>query len=127
MKQLLLPIGIGLLAPIVFILGGAPFDVPGRNPPAAFVSGSVAVILYFTATAFGLFQDRRRTSRRAWPISAGLLLSLLAVCLAVALLEGGMSWLINGVPLFMAGCVGVAVGFFLSTRRAQQTEQSHTD
>ncbi len=127
MRQLLLPIGIGLLTPIVAMLGGAPFDIPGQNPPAAILAGSVAVTLYFTATTYGLVRERRLASRVSWPISATLLLSLLAVCVLVTLLEGGMSWLFGGLPMLVSGCLGVAIALLLSYRKpVPTTTRSHT-
>jgi len=127
MRNALLPIGLGLFAPIAFILGGAPFDVPGRNPPAAFVAGSLAVALYFTVVAFGLFRDVRRTAQASRPIFAGLLLSLLAVCVLVSVLEGGNAWLLDGLPMLLSGSLGVGIGFFFAFRKPVPTTRSNTE
>lgn len=117
MRHVLLSVGLGLLTPIVYILGAEPFETPGQNPPAEILSGSVAVILYFTVSDFLLVRATRRASSVSWPIPATLLLSLLAPCLLVILLEGGRSWLYSALPMFVSGCLGVAIATLLPGRR----------
>jgi len=48
----LLFVGLGLLAPFVFILGAEPFAVPGQNPMMERIGGSLAVALYCAVCQF---------------------------------------------------------------------------
>jgi hypothetical protein len=115
MKHLLLPLVLGLLAPFVYILGAAPFEIPGQNSPQEIVAGSFAVALFFAASHFLLLRKEPLASRAHRLVPVVLVLSLLAVSFLISL-QGGQAWLYSGLPLFIGGCVGVLAGVLISRR-----------
>lgn len=116
MRMIPISAGLGLLAPVAFILGAEPFEVPGQNSLKEILAGSVAVALYFAACQFWLVRGSTRAPRVNWPVLGAMIASLLAVCLLTVLLEGGRSWLFAGLPMLISGCVGGVAGALLATR-----------
>lgn len=116
-RKLASAVGLGLLAPVAFILGAEPFEVPGQNSLKEILAGSVAVALYFAACQFWLARGSVRAHRINGPVLKAMIASLLAVCLLPILLEGGRSWLVASLPMLVSGCVGGVGGALLAPRK----------
>jgi hypothetical protein len=113
----LVAVGLGLLAPFVAFLGAALFEVPGQNSIKEIVAGALAVALYCAACQFWLARMGSRGLRRInWPVLGAMVAPLLAVCLLAVAVEGGRTWLVFGLPVFISGCVGSFVGAMLGAR-----------
>jgi hypothetical protein len=117
MRKVLFSAGLGLLAPVAFILGAEPFEVPGQNSLKEILAGSVAVALYFAACQFWLARGSVRVHRINWPVLKAMIASLLAMCLLPILLEGGQSWLFASLPMLVSGCIGGLGGALLAPRK----------
>lgn len=124
MKRVLLSIGVGILAPFVFILGASPFEVPGQNTPKEILAGSVVVLLHSAFCEFWIAGKLVGPPRARWPIPVTTVLSFLVVAALLAL-QGGLAWLFSGLPIFVSGCLGVAAGLLLLTRRSLVAPPSH--
>ena len=124
MKRVLLAIGVGILAPFVFILGASPFEVPGQNTPKEIRAGSIVVLVYSAFCEFWIAGKLVGSPTARWPIPVTTVLSFLVVAALLAL-QGGLTWLFSGLPIFASGCLGVAAALLLLTRRSLVAPPSH--
>jgi hypothetical protein len=118
-KKILLPIALGLLAPIVYILGAEPFEVPGRNSLKEILAGSLALAIYFAACYTLIVRKAGAEPRVSRPTLIGMLGSLVATSLLVTL-QGGRAWLYSALPMLIGGGVGSVVGALLAARGARK-------
>ena len=102
--RVVLAVGLGILAPLAFIVGGSLFE----NSRWETLAGYVAIALYCTACQFWLPRKGSGGLPASWPILVGIVGGLLA---ARAL---GMfpTW-----PQFICGCVAAIAGAALSALR----------
>ena len=103
-SRVVLAVGLGILAPLAFIVGGSLFE----NSRWETIAGYVAIALYCTACQFWLPRKGSGALPANWPILVGMVGGLLA---ARAL---GMfpTW-----PQFICGCVAAIAGAALSALR----------
>jgi hypothetical protein len=114
MGKIVLCVVLGLLSPLLYILGAEPFEVRGENSVQEILAGGVAVALYLAVCQFLATRNSSGGLRADWPILAAMVAPLLAVCLIMGSSD-------VGVPMFLAGCVGClagAVAGHLGTRTA---------
>jgi hypothetical protein len=111
----LVSIGLGFVAPLVFILGASPFEVQGQSSIKETLGGCVTVVLYIAACQFWLSR-KGGGFRAAWPIMVGMVGSLLAT--SALLVQGGI---FHNWPMVVSGCIGSFAGILLSIRRGSGT------
>ena len=116
MKRILPLVGLGILSPLVFFLGAAPFEVPGQNPIMERVGGSLAVAIYCAVCQFWLARRSAKPATSSWARLSAMVLPIVATCLLVQVAEGGQSWRYFWGPLLVAGCVGSVAGVVLGGR-----------
>jgi hypothetical protein len=103
MGKIVLCVVLGLLSPLVFILGAEPFEVRGENSVQEVLAGGVAVALYLAVCQFMAVRNSSSGFRADWPILAAMAAPLAAVCLIMGSSEGG-------VPMLLAGSIGCLAG-----------------
>ena len=114
MGKIVLSVVLGLLSPLVYILGAEPFEVRGENSVQEVLAGGVAVALYLAVCQFLATRNSSGGLRADWPILAAMVAPLLAVCLIMGSSD-------VGVPILLAGSIGClagAVAGHLGTRTA---------
>ena len=114
MGKIVLSVVLGLLSPLVFIMGAEPFEVRGENSVQEVLAGGVAVALYLAVCQFLATRNSSGGLRADWPILAAMVAPLLAVCLIMGSSD-------VGVPILLAGSIGClagAVAGHLGTRTA---------
>lgn len=108
----MLSVVLGLLSPLVFIMGAEPFEAPGEDSVQEVLAGGVAVALYLAVCQFLATRNSSSGFRADWPILAAMMAPLAAVCLSMES---------SAVPMLLAGCAGClagAVAGHLGTRTA---------
>ena len=113
MKQFLMSIGLGLLAPFIALLGAEPFEVPGKNPLMERVGAGLAAALYCAACQFWIARRNARAATSSWSPVAAMVFAIGAICLLQILVEGVGSWRYFALPVLVAGLIGAVVGMFL--------------
>ena len=116
MNRALALVGLGILSPLVFFLGAAPFEVPGQNPIMERVGGSLAVAIYCAVCQFWLARISAKPATSSWARLFATVLPTVAICLLIEVAEGGQSWRYSWGPLLVAGCVGSVAGVVLGGR-----------
>ncbi len=116
MRRILLLVGLGILAPFVFILGAEPFEVPGQNPIMERIGGSLAVALYCAVCQFWVVRGSAKAATSSWARLWAMVLPIVATCLLIGVTEGGQSWRYSWGPLLVAGCLGSVAGVVLGGR-----------
>ena len=116
--KIFIAFGLGLLTPFVFILGAAPFEVPGQNPVGERLSGSIVLALYL---AFGQFMPPRRGESGGaaqWPVVIAMAVPVMAWAVYFIWRDGAESAWIIGLPMLVAGVCGIGAGAILAAWRA---------
>jgi len=103
MGKIVLSVVLGVLSPLVFIMGAEPFEVRGENSVQEVLAGGVAVALYLAVCQFMAVRNSSSGFRADWPILAAMAAPLAAVCLIMGSSEGG-------VPMLLAGSIGCLAG-----------------
>jgi hypothetical protein len=103
MGRIVLSVVLGVLSPLVFIMGAEPFEVPGKNSVQEVLAGSIGVALYLAVCQFLAVRNSGSGFRADWPILAAMMAPLLAVCLIMVSSD-------VGVPMLLAGCIGCLAG-----------------
>ena len=103
MGKIVLCVVLGVLSPLVFILGAEPFEVPGKNSVQEVLAGSIAVALYLAVGQFMAVRNSSSGFRADWPILAAMAAPLLAVCLIMGSFD-------VGDPMLLAGLIGCLAG-----------------
>jgi hypothetical protein len=103
MGKIVLCAVLGLLSPLVFILGAEPFEVRGKNSVQEVLAGGVAVALYLAVCQFMAVRNSSSGFRADWPILAAMAAPLAAVCLIMGSSD-------VGVPMLLAGSIGCLAG-----------------
>ena len=116
MNRILALVGLGILSPLVFFLGAAPFEVPGQNPIMERVGGSLAVAIYCAVCQFWLARRSAKPATSSWARLSAMVVPIVATCLLAEVAEGGQSWRYSWGPLLVAGCVGSVAAVFLGSR-----------
>jgi hypothetical protein len=108
MGKIVLSVVLGLLSPLVFILGAEPFEVRGKTSIQEVLAGCIAVALYLAVCQFMATRNSSSGFRDDWPILAAMMAPLLAMFMA-AVEKGGVV-LAQGVPMLLAGSIGGLAG-----------------
>ena len=103
-SRVVLAIGLGILAPLAFIIGGSLFE----NSRWETIAGYVAIALYCTACQFWLPRKGSGGLPTNWPILVGMFGGLLAA----RALKMFPNW-----PQLICGCVAAIAGVALSALR----------
>jgi hypothetical protein len=114
MGKIVLSVVLGLLSPLVFILGAEPFEVRGENSVQEVLAGGIAVALYLAVCQFLAVRNSGGGFRADWPILAAMIAPLLAVCLIMGSSDVGVPMLLGG----SIGCLAGSVAGHLGTRTA---------
>jgi hypothetical protein len=118
MRTLLISVALGMLSPLVYILGATPLSIPGQNPPRELIAGAVAVALYFAACHYWLLRKEPLASRAYWFVPLGMLLAVVVTAFLITLVESPRQWLFTGLPMFAGGCVGALAAILVRRARA---------
>jgi hypothetical protein len=103
MGKIVLSVVLGVLSPLVFIMGAEPFEVRGENSVQEVLAGGIAVALYLAVCQFMATRNSSSGFRADWPILAAMVAPLLAVCLIMGSSD-------VGVPMLLAGSIGCLAG-----------------
>jgi hypothetical protein len=101
MGKIVLCAVLGLLSPLVFILGAEPFEVRGKNSIQEILAGCIAVALCLAVGQFLAVRNSSSGFRADWPILAAMIAPALAWCL---IMED------SGLPMLLAGSIGCLAG-----------------
>ena len=110
----MLSVVLGVLSPLVFIMGAEPFEVRGENSVQEVLAGGIAVALYLAVCQFMATRNSSSGFRADWPILAAMAAPLLAVCLIMGSSDVGVPMLLAG----SIGCLAGSVAGHLGTRTA---------
>jgi len=113
----ILAIGLGLITPIVFILGAAPFEVRGRTSLAEVAAGCVAVILYLAFCQYRVALKAGQGPAVHWNTVIAMWAPVAASVALIASVENWRTLLTQGLPMLLAGTTGVMAGALLAARR----------
>jgi hypothetical protein len=102
MGKIVLGLVVGLLSPLVFILGAEPFEAPGKNSVQEALAGSIAVALYLAVCQFLAVRNSSGGFRADWPILAAMAAPLVAISF---IMEDSSRYLI-----LLAGSIGCLAG-----------------
>ena len=102
MGKIVLSVVLGLLSPIVFIMGAEPFEVRGENSVQEVLAGCIAVALYLAVCQFLAVRNSGSGLRANWPILAAMVAPLLAICLIMVSSDR--------FPILLAGLIGCLAG-----------------
>ena len=106
MGKIVLSVVLGLLSPLVFIMGAEPFEVRGENSVQEVLAGGVAVALYLAVCQFMATRNSSSGLRADWPILAAMVAPLLAT--SFMMVAAGSSEV--GVPMLLCGSIGSLAG-----------------
>jgi hypothetical protein len=107
MGKIVLSVVLGLLSPLVFILGAEPFEVRGKNSIQEVLAGCIAVALYLAVCQFLAVRNSSSGFRDDWPVLAAMVAPALAVVLIIFERDAVLT---QGVPMLLAGCIGCLAG-----------------
>jgi hypothetical protein len=110
MGKIVLSVVLGLLSPLVFIMGAEPFEARGKTSVQEVLAGCIAVALYLAVCQFMATRNSSSGFRDDWPILAAMMAPLLAMFLFMAAVEKGGVVLAQGVPMLLAGSIGCLAG-----------------
>ena len=110
MGKIVLSVVLGLLSPLVFIMGAEPFEGRGETSIQEILAGCIAGALYLAVCQFMATRNSSSGIRADWPILAAMVAPLLAVVLFIAAVEKGDVVLAQGVPMLLAGSIGCLAG-----------------
>jgi hypothetical protein len=105
--KILLSVVLGVLSPLVFIIGAEPFEARGETSIQEILAACIAVALYLAVCQFMATRNSSSGLRDDWPILAAMVAPLLAVVLFI--FKGDVV-LTQGVPMLLAGCIGCLAG-----------------
>ena len=108
MGKIVLSVVLGVLSPLVFIIGAEPFEVPGKNSVQEVLAGCIAVVLYLAICQFLAARNSGSGLRANWPILAAMVAPLLAICLIMV--DS------SRFPILLAGCIGSLAGALAAHR-----------
>ena len=103
----MLSVVLGLLSPLVFIMGAEPFEARGETSIQEILAGCIAVALYLAVCQFMATRNSSSGLRADWPILAAMMAPLLAVVLFIFERDAVLT---QGVPMLLAGCIGCLAG-----------------
>src|ERR1019366_2059536 len=106
MGKIVLSVVLGLLSPLVFIMGPEPFEAHRENSVQEVLAGGVAVALYLAVCQFMATRNSSSGLRDDWPMLAAMIAPLLAICLFMV--ATGSSDV--AVPMLLAGSIGCLAG-----------------
>ena len=106
---------LGLLTPLVAVLGGEPFET--ANAFMAATGSVLAVFLYAALSQYWITRRTSKTARSNWPNAAAMMVPLVATCLLLVGGEGGRESVSLSGALSVAGCVGAVIGMRRGVRR----------
>jgi hypothetical protein len=118
MGKIVLSVVLGVLSPLVFIMGAEPFEARGETSIQEILAGSIAVALYLAVCQFLATRNSSSGLRDDWPILAAMVAPPLAVVLLIFERDAVLT---QGVPMLLAGCIGClggSVAGHLGTRTA---------
>jgi hypothetical protein len=107
MGKIVLSVVLGLLSPLVFIMGAEPFEGRGETSIQEILAGCIAGALYLAVCQFMATRNSSSGIRADWPILAAMVAPLLAVVLFI--FERDAVWT-QGVPMLLAGSIGCLAG-----------------
>jgi hypothetical protein len=107
MGKIVLSVVLGLLSPLVFIMGAEPFEARGETSIQEILAGCIAVALYLAVCQFMATRNSSSGLRADWPILAAMMAPLLAVVLFIFERDAVLT---QGVPMLLAGCIGCLAG-----------------
>ena len=107
MGKIVLSVVLGLLSPLVFIMGAEPFEARGETSIQEILAGCIAVALYLAVCQFMATRNSSSGLRADWPILAAIMAPLLAVVLFIFERDAVLT---QGVPMLLAGCIGCLAG-----------------
>jgi hypothetical protein len=107
MGKIVLCVVLGLLSPLVFILGAEPFEARGETSIQEVLAGCIAVALYLAVCQFLAVRNSSSRLRDDWPILAAMVVPPLAVVLFIFERDAVLT---QGVPMLLAGCIGCLAG-----------------
>jgi hypothetical protein len=110
MGKIVLSVVLGLLSPLVFIMGAEPFEARGETSVQEVLAGCIAVALYLAVCQFMATRNSSSGLRADGPVLAAMVAPLLAVVLFIAAVEKGDVVLAQGVPMLLAGSIGCLAG-----------------
>ena len=112
MRRILFAVVLGLLAPVVYLLAAKFFQVDGSPSIKGIAAGCLAVALFL---AISQFCTARKGSRGLGALTA------MTVPLFIGLAVIGRSaFLVSGLPMLIAGFLGIFVGAVLAARMKPQ-------
>ena len=107
MGKIVLSVVLGLLSPLVFIMGAEPFEARGETSIQEILAGCIAVALYLAVCQFMATRNSSSGLRDDWPILAAMVAPPLAVVLFIFERDAVLT---QGVPMLLAGCIGCLAG-----------------
>ena len=116
LKRILSLLGLGVVSPLVYLLGAEPFEVPGQNPIMERVGGSLALVIYCATCQFWFARGSAKPLNSKWARLSAMIMPIVATCIVVQFVEDGQSWRYSWVPFLVAGCVGSVLGIALGDR-----------
>jgi hypothetical protein len=106
---------LGLLSPIVFIIGAIPFSVHGTLPLKAVLAGSVTLALYLALFQFLVARNARFAgrTRAVWSSNFVAMIAAVPILFLYNFVSGwGAPGVVveQGVPMLFASCTGCLAG-----------------
>jgi hypothetical protein len=121
LERFALSFALGLLAPFVFIIGAEPFAVGGRTSVGEVAAGCLGGTLYLAGCQFWVARKENRGLVANWPTVIGMATPQLGVLILMQHVEKRGTVISQGLPMLIAGCVGILAGTVLAARRTKQT------
>jgi uncharacterized membrane protein len=112
-------VGLGLITPFVFILGAEPFEVRGRTSLAEVAAGCLAATLYLAFCQYRLALKAGQGPAVHWNTVIAMGVPVAAWVAVIASVEKWRVILTQGLPMLLAGTIGVMAGALLAARRRQ--------
>jgi hypothetical protein len=113
MPRTLVSCMIGFFSFLAWFLGGALFEVPGKNSVEEIVAGCIALILYLVLGQCLLPRDPTTDTAEDWRVRACMAVPLLALALLILGAERHDTFL-PLASLLAGGCIGVLLGGLLA-------------
>ncbi len=110
MGKIVLSIVLGLLSPLVFIIGAEPFEVRGQNSVQEIAGGCAALAIYLAICQFLV----ARRSEEIRTVFFAMTAPVLASFFLVVALERPHTVLVQGIPMLLAGSMGTLFGAWLA-------------
>ena len=106
-----------LLTPFAFMLGAEPFEARGRTSLAEVAAGCVAVILYLAFCQYRIALKAGQWPVVHWNMVIAMGAPMAASTALIASVEKWGTVLTQGLPMLLAGSIGVMAGALPTARR----------